>query len=206
VKTTRLALGALALSAAIAAGTPAAPTLAAQASQSVGARVSQFEDSPWACHPQKYSAYGRSGNHKRFTYGPGGVAFYTIHYTASAVRCKGKTRLSYGVYASTKGFPSDRFVTYQLQSAGVHKKWKAACVKLYNSNKKRCTFRLDANKEIPIPGQSAFYQYRGSGLIRYARLVHVAEQGDSYKGTQLASKPQSVVIRLTYHRQARAYW
>jgi hypothetical protein len=206
VKTTRLALGAVALTA-----IAASFATSAQAAPVGGpvARASQFAETPWACTPKKFSASGYSKKHTRYTglpFAGGGTAFYKVSFDGQAVRCNGKTRISYHVYMNTAGFPGNRYVTYQLQSAGVHKKYKAACVKLYGSNKTRCTYKLEANKEIPIPGARPLYQYRGDGVIRYLRMVHVAEQDDG-GGTNLAGKPQNIEIKLSaYKKQPKALW
>jgi len=182
---------------------------AAPAGPSPKAKAAQFEETPWGCHPQKFSAEGQSKNHKRYTglpFAGGGTAFYNIRYGGSAIRCKGKTRIAYHLYLNTNGFPSNRYVTYQLQSAGVHKKWKTACVKLYNSNERRCTFKQKANEEQPRFGARPLYQFRGDGVIRYLRLVHVAQQ-DEGGGTNLASVPQNVVIKLgNYTKRPKSSW
>jgi hypothetical protein len=202
LKQTRIAL---ALAIAAAPAVLAGPS-AARSTDEPTAVAAQFAETPWSCHPQKFTASGRSSKHKRFTYGGGGARFYVISYDGTATRCNGKTRISYHLYLDASTLPGNRKVTYQLQSAGVHKKWKPACAKQYKTNKPICTFELKGGEQIPRFGARPLYQLRGDGVIRYLRLVHVAEE-EGGGGQQLASVPQNVVVKLSaYRKQPKAVW
>ena len=177
--------------------------MAAESAGFPDARPSQFEDNPWYCQPQKYAATNSSSEQQRFT---SSGASYTIKYKAYARRCNGKTRIDHQIFASAEDLPGDHYVLYQVQTAGAHRKWKAHCVRNSDLDTRVCSFRLEAGEEIPIAGQSALAQYRGKGLVRYARLVHVAMKGNNRSGFQFASRIQKVVLPLRFHRQPRELW
>lgn len=194
----------------------AAPTQVGAAPSDGGprAQASQFADTPWACTPKKYAAYGRSSRHRRFSgfpFVPGPTAFYTVRLYAEAIRCRGKTRVSYQLYMNTNGFPANRYVSYQLQSAGKHKKYRAACPRVYDhngklTNKRNCFLKQEANVNFPRFGARPTYQFRGAGVIRYVRMPNVAEQSQA-GGRNLAGKPFNIEIKLgRYIKRHKSAW
>jgi len=134
-------------------------------------RAAQWAGEPWYCKPKTYTGYGESNSHLRPTWGQGGGRTYKIRLEAKAVRCGDRTRVEFRPYINTGGFPGDRYVDYRLASAGRHKKWRAACVRL-SGGRRSCRFRLTGDKRTPVPGTRPVFQFRGKGVIRYVKMFH----------------------------------
>jgi hypothetical protein len=165
--------------------------------------AAQFTDPPSRCPSGSRVGYAMSDRSTQATWGVNsGLRFYTIRWSASMEKCGGRSRIVYHLYWDLSSFPRNRYVLYQFQAQRTDGSWRAACVRQYGSDERRCVFRLDGGTRGPRFGAAPIVQFRntrGRSFISHARLLASPFQDDT--GTAPAGRQYDKTLRLDQGRK-----